>query len=553
MGMEFVLAQVHPSPSPSPPPPPLTHPRPTNSLEAPCLPHLHGDPSNPSQPCGHALTVSSQLLAISHPAPHHSHAHVPPSSWPDLSSPPSPPSPKTLHDACARTPASILDRLLTLSAGLDVAADEVTPVRAWHRIQQTHQLQRLLITAFFHAITPLRDPSLITRFVRAGLVSPDVPDARGRTPLLAAVEAGSGEMVCALVGLGASVDGWGTTALASPGRGGGGRGGGGGVERTPLMVAAGRGDLALVKLLVGELGADDGLVAPDGQLALRLAADAGHREVVEYLPVRRGGAWRRWRVHHDGVVRRVKRAVARVYWFGAVLVWYMPKFFVWDIPKHGVVKPLVKGCKFCWENKHKFGGWCKRQAEEFPGRAKKAGKAVWKRAKRVPKGVWRVVKGIPGAVKRLLMWLWKAITKIPAAMKKLCVWIWESLKRVGKAVGHVFLRVVAVLHTAVAAVLDSFRNIKLKDVWNGFCDVAEAVFRGLPRAMLTVVSSLGIVVAGVIIGIFGFTGKLIVWFFEALWYVAKYVPRQLAVIVSGIWTSIAKGYHEIMVWINPKH
>ncbi|KAK3298934.1 uncharacterized protein B0H64DRAFT_85858 [Chaetomium fimeti] len=123
MGMEFVLA-----------------------LEAPCLPHLHGDPSNPSQPCGHALTVSSQLLAISpaaatHPGHGHGHGHGPhpQSSWPDLSSsppsPPSPPSPKTMHDACAKTPASILDRLLTLSAGLDVAADEVTPVRAWHRVR----------------------------------------------------------------------------------------------------------------------------------------------------------------------------------------------------------------------------------------------------------------------------------------------------------------------------------------------------------------------------------------------------------------------------------
>ncbi|KAK3298933.1 uncharacterized protein B0H64DRAFT_386660 [Chaetomium fimeti] len=319
------------------------------------------------------------------------------------------------------------------------------------------------------------------------------------------------------------------------------------------MVAAGRGELALVRLLVGEFGADDGLVAGDGQLALRLAADAGQREVVEYLPVRRGGAWRRWRVHHAVAVRRVKRAGVKLYWFGKVLVWYVPKFVLWDCPRHGVVDPLVRGCKYCWANKHKFGGWCKRQAKELPGRVKKAGKAVWKCAKKVPKGVWRVVKEIPGAVKKLVKWLWKAITKIPAAMKKLCMWIWESLKRVGKAVGHVFLRVVAVLHTAVAAVLDYFRNIKLKDVWNGICEVTEAIFRGLPRVAWKVISSLGIVVAGIIIGIFGFAGKLIVSFFQVLWHIAMYAPRQLGVIISGIWTSIAKGYHEIMVWINPKH
>ncbi|EAQ89271.1 hypothetical protein CHGG_05890 [Chaetomium globosum CBS 148.51] len=222
-----------------------------------------------------------------------------------------------------------------------------------------------------------------------------------------------------------------------------------------------------------------------------------------------------------GAVARAKRAVVRVGWFGTVLVWYVPRFLVWDAPKHVVVKPLGKGCKYCWENKHKFGGWCKRQAVEFPGRAKKAGKAAWESAKKAPKDVWRAVKATPGVVKKLLKRLWEIMTKIPAAMKKLCVWLWESLKRVGKAVGDVFLRVVAVLHTAVAAVLDFFKNIKLKDVWNGVCDIAQAIFRGLPRAMWKVVSSLGIVVAGIIIGIFGLTGKLIVFLFEALWYVAN--------------------------------
>jgi phage-related protein len=173
--------------------------------------------------------------------------------------------------------------------------------------------------------------------------------------------------------------------------------------------------------------------------------------------------------------------------------------------------------------------------------------------KKVPKGVWSVVKEIPGAVKRLVKWLWKVIKRIPEAMKKLCVWIWESLKRVGKAVGHVFMRVVAALHTAVAAVLDFFRTIKLKDVWNGVCEVFSAVFRGLPKVLWTIVSSSGILVAGIIVGLLGLTGKLVVFLVEALWYVAKYVPRQLGEIIAGIWTSIAKGYHEILVWINPKH
>jgi hypothetical protein len=163
------------------------------------------------------------------------------------------------------------------------------------------------------------------------------------------------------------------------------------------------------------------------------------------------------------------------------------------------------------------------------------------------------MKEIPGAVKRMVKWLWKVITRIPAAMKKICVWIWESLKRLGKAVGHVFLRVVAALHTAVAAVLDFFRNIKLKDVWNGVCDVFEAFFRGLPRVIWKIITSSGILVAGVIIGLFGLAGKLAVFLIQALWYVVQYVPHQLGEILAATWTSIAKGYHEIMVWINPKH
>ncbi|KAL2255049.1 hypothetical protein VTK26DRAFT_4251 [Humicola hyalothermophila] len=204
----------------------------------------------------------------------------------------------------------------------------------------------------------------------------------------------------------------------------------------------------------------------------------------------------------------------------------------------------------CWRE---FGGWCKRQAVEFPERVGRAGKAVWRTAKKLPRCTWEVAKGVPRVVRELLKWLWKVIKRIPAAMVTLAAWIWASLKRVGKAVGHVFLRTVAALHTAAAAVLDFFRSIKLADVWNGVCDVLEAIFRGLPRAVWSVVSGTSAVVAGIIVGLLGFSGKLIVWLAEALWFVVKYVPRQLVEIVSAVWSSIARGYHEIMVLINPKH
>jgi hypothetical protein len=413
--------------------------------------------------------------------------------------------------------------------------------------QTLHTTQLQIITTFFSALAS-KNTALATLFIQHGLVSPDVPSSSGMTPLLAAVEHGDGSLVCTLVGLGAKVNGYGTIPTSSP-RWIGERG----VERTPLMLAASKGNLALVKLLKESFAADDGIIAPDGQLALRLAADGGHRDVVAYLPSRRGGAWRRWKTHHAVAVRRVQRAVWRIWYFCKVLGWYVPKFLVWDIPKHALVKPVWEGCKYCWENKHRFGGWCKRQVVELPGRVKRVGKKAWKVVKKVPRAVWEVVKEVPGVVKRLVKWLWKVITRIPAAMKKICMWIWESLKRLGQAVGHVFLRAVAVLHTAVAAVLDFFRNIKLKDVWNGVCDVVEAIFRGLPRVIWKIITSSGILVAGVIIGLFGLAGKLVVLLIQALWYVVQYVPHQLGEILAAIWTSIAKGYHEIMVYINPKH
>ena len=407
-------------------------------------------------------------------------------------------------------------------------------------------VQSQIIASLFAAIKS-KNTEAVTLLVQRGFVSPDIPEvynyylpARpgGRTPLIAAVEAGNGQMVCTLLGLGAQVDAFGLV---------------GGRERTALMVAAARGNLALVKLLREEFGADDGVIAADGQMALRLAAEGGHRDVVEYLPARRGGAWKRWMVANDAAIWRVRTAVGKIVRFFEILLWEVPRFLVWDVPKHVVVRPVARMGKYCWEHKREFGGWCKRQAKELPGRVKRAGKAVWKTAKKVPKKTWEVVKATPGVVWKLIKWIWQVIQRVPKAMMTLAAWIWESLKRVGKAVGHVFLRIVAVLHTAVSAVLDFFRGITLKDVWIGVCDVFKAVFKGVSRAIWSVVSGTVVVIAGVVIGLLGITGKLIVWLAEALWYVIKYVPRQLGEMMSGIWSSIAKGYHEIMVLFNPKH
>ena len=61
------------------------------------------------------------------------------------------------------------------------------------------------------------------------------------------------------------------------------------------MIAAEKGNLTIVKLLIEAYHADDKLIAKDGQIALRLAASNGHREVVDYLPSRSGGGMKRWK------------------------------------------------------------------------------------------------------------------------------------------------------------------------------------------------------------------------------------------------------------------
>jgi len=400
-----------------------------------------------------------------------------------------------------------------------------------------YDIQTRLITSLFTAIST-KNTEVVNLLISRGYVSPDVPNEHGTTPLIAAISAGNGTMVCTLMSLGAQVNGYGRLD---------------GQERTPLMAAAAQGRLPLVKLLREDFGADDATIAPDGQLALRLAADAGHREIVEYLPARRGGEWRRWKTHHDVAVRRIRKAGVNIYKFFNFFVWDMPRFFVWSCPKHLFVLPLWKASKWAWKNKRRFRGWCKRQALEFPGRVQRASKAVWRGVKKVPKVAWEIAKEIPGATKRLLKAVWRFIKAIPGAMKKVAVWIWSCLKQAGIAVGNVFLTIVSAIHTALEAVFGFFRQITLRNVWNAVCDVLEAVFITLPKTIWACVKGAGHLAYEIILGLFGGVGVLIWYFFKGLLWVAKFVPTQLWKIICGVGSSMAKGYHEFMVWLNPKH
>ncbi|KAK4218804.1 hypothetical protein QBC37DRAFT_411577 [Rhypophila decipiens] len=315
------------------------------------------------------------------------------------------------------------------------------------------------------------------------------------------------------------------------------------------MVAALMGNLALVRLLVDDFKADDGIIAPDGQLALRLAADGLHREIVEVLPARRGGAWRRWKNHHEKAVRRIKTAGRNLYDFGKFFVWDLPRFFLWSCPKHMVFLPLKKGAVWVGKNYQHFPGWCSRQVKALPGRMKKGVEKLGRGVKAVGRGI----KKIPGFVGRVFKWLWRIVSRIPGFMKIAGVWVWQCLKRIGMAVGDVFLRVVSAIHTAVMAVLGFFRRITLKDVWNGFVSAVKAVFVDLPVAIWNGVKSFGEVSYQAMRKLFGWVGELLWYLCLGLFWVVVYVPKQLWKVLTAIGSSIAKGYHEIMVWFNPKH
>ncbi|KAK1758185.1 ankyrin repeat domain-containing protein 50 [Echria macrotheca] len=415
-------------------------------------------------------------------------------------------------------------------------------------LDEIYTLQTSLIRTLHSAIRS-QNTALISHLITTGLVSPDVPTPDGATPLITSITAGHGHVTSHLIALGADPN--------TPGKYKG-------HPRTPLMVAAALGRLPLVKLLHKDYGADEAIIAPDGQLALRLAADAGHREVVDYLPSRRGGAFRRWRTHHAEAIRRIKKAGYNIYRFFRFFVWDVPRFFVWSVPKHVLVLPAVKGCRWCWANRKRFAGWCRHQVREMPGRVKRGAKAVWKVAKevpgevwsaarKVPGEVWDVMKKIPGVVERVAKAVWRFVCRIPGAMRTVAAWIWGCLKRAGVAVADVFLKVVSAVHTALMAVLGFFRGISLRDVWNGFCEVLRAVFVRLPQALWEGVKAAGKMTRKVLEGLFGCIGSVIWYFFVGLWWAAKYVPTQLWSIICGIGSSIAKGYHEILVWINPKH
>lgn len=412
--------------------------------------------------------------------------------------------------------------------------------KEWDSYLQVYHLELDIVRSFFSAIEAGHD-DVVADFISRGWVSPDIPNNTGETPLIAAVRAGKTPMVSRLVALGAAVNAFGAvkcqgeTFSRAPEYS----------KRTPLMVAAEHGHLALVRVLMDDYGADDSLIAPDGAMALRLAAINGHREIVAFLPTRRGGALLRWKTAHRKEMERVKRAYKRLLRFATYLLWKVPKFFVYDIPK-GVARGI-------WNRRQKMADWCKKAIKELPTNIKKGALALPRNIKRASKAAWRCIKKIPPFLKRVAVAIWKLIQSIPGAVKILFNWLGQGLKSIGEAIANVALRLFSLLHTVFMAVVTFFQWLTFKDIWDGFCYLLHAMFVDAPKAIAAFIVAFGQTAYDILKALFGTLGKCIWYIIAGILWLIQYIPRRIWQIIEALGRSAVEGYREVVAFTNPKH
>jgi hypothetical protein len=396
---------------------------------------------------------------------------------------------------------------------------------------ETTTLQASIVRQFFTAIKTKGD-EVVALLISSNIVTANTTNELGQTPLLAAVAAGNVRMVQELMDFGANVDMFGTVPdlantpmwrmaynLRDMAR----------LQkrlRTPLQLAATLGNTNLVKLFVEVYHANDALIAPDGQLALRLAAENGHADIVAFLPVRRGGGWRRWKVQHEKAFSRMKYAARNVFCFFRTLLWGIPKFFVWEVPKH------------TWKSRHRIGKWVTKQAQKGWQNLSKAPKYLGKACLAVPVSIWYMLKA-----------LWRTILGIPGALKAIGKWIWIGITKVGKAIFSVLKRSASFIHTLYSSLVSFLKAVTLKDVMNSFVDLLRAIFIGFPQALWKFTMGFGIMTYKVMKSLFGLVGQILWWIVWVLLALVIYVPRKT---LQYLGATGGTAWKEILVWFDPK-
>ncbi|BEJ12230.1 hypothetical protein CspHIS471_0206900 [Cutaneotrichosporon sp. HIS471] len=353
---------------------------------------------------------------------------------------------------------------------------------------------RVSIIDAFHKAIGDKNTELVQTMVQRGIVSPDVPDINGKTPLADAVRAENLFMAKLLLDLGADVNlpeqrranlpQWRKKKYSSsPPE----------LNRTPLMLCAEGGHLAMLRLLM-EAGADDSIIAPDGQMALRLASAAGHRNLVDALPSRRGGEWRRWKHHNEKAVHHAKITGYGIYIFVQFFAWSLPKFFLWDLPK-----PLAKAIGRSLMNTGlalgRLGVEIGREMIRLPHHLKVAGEHLLMGLKRIPDALVRAGTALAAFLKKLSLALWQMIKATPRwvgkKIKATPRWVGKQVKVAAKAGRWCGRKIVAASGTMWRAskATAKWTGRRVKDMAAIMRDVARWLWRcirAIPSALMIV-------------------------------------------------------------------
>ena len=251
---------------------------------------------------------------------------------------------------------------------------------------------------------------------------------------------------------------------------------------------------------------------------------------------------------------RTERALRNIYDFFKFLLWSIPRFFVWTVPKKLIVQPIRKGCAWCWKNRTSFGPWCKVQVQQLPIRIKMFFAGIWEVMKAVPKAATRFGKAAwKFGTQTLPKWLKQMfLERLPKTIAIVSKWIWQGFAVAGTFLRDLTQKIASLLHTLFSALLSFFRNLTLRDVWNGFRDLLRAIFVTLPRKIGAWLVLFLDVAYRAMNTMFGGIGLLVYYCGVFLGYVAVYVPRKIWIVVVSLGGSVAKGWEEVLVWVDPK-
>lgn len=391
-------------------------------------------------------------------------------------------------------------------------------------------LQVDIVEAFFASISA-RDAAAVEHLIRdRGFISPDCPNAKGETPLLASIRSRSAPTARILLTLGADPNLPGKPAAPwDHDDDGGGINPGDNTNTTiltPLMLAATTGQLAIVKLLVGDFHADDSAVGAHGETALWLAARAGHRDVVAYLPARRGGAWKRLR--HSKEVRALRRAVVTAGQVVKFVGWTIPRCLVFEIPR-GIGKMV-------WRRRWDIWKFFVRVVTGFPRFFVDSAK-----------GVWKFVKELPRDVRRVVMWIYRAVPRAWNVLRKGLV---DAAKKVGSAAAYAAQRLISVLHSFFVAVITRLKEVKLKDLGHDLLVAMKALLVNLPGAIRAFMSESVAVLGRAFKALF--TNCLVRTLLTVVTYLVCLIPRTIWNILESLWAFLGRGVEELITLVNPK-